>query len=151
MKGLRIGGHPLHPALVHFPIACWTAAPLLDGISLLGHDPAWWHLAFWCITAGLITGVAAMGAGFMDLLALPVGHPAQRTGQRHLLLMGGAWCIFIIDLLGHSLQGLPASGEVWLGLSLSLAGFCVLLAGAYAGAQLVYAFGVGQIQHHDKT
>jgi len=26
VKALRLAGHPLHPMLVHFPIALWTLA-----------------------------------------------------------------------------------------------------------------------------
>jgi uncharacterized membrane protein len=33
----------------------------------------------------------------------------------------------------------------WAGLALSVAGFVVMLVGAYAGAELVYRHGVGRI------
>src|SRR5690606_40767462 len=33
--------HPLHPALVHFPIACWTLATLADIGSRWWGEPAW--------------------------------------------------------------------------------------------------------------
>jgi uncharacterized membrane protein len=144
MKGLRLGGHPLHPALVHFPIVCWTAAPVLDGLYLLKHDPSYWHAASLSIGIGVVTGLAAMGAGFLDLLSLSAEDPAQATASRHMLLVCSAWCVFSIGLLFRPLRGVPTLGESWLGLGLSFAGLALLLAGAYAGAQLVYGFGVGQ-------
>lgn len=144
MQGLRLGGHPLHPALVHFPVVCWTAAPALDGLSLLRRDLAFWQASFWVLAVGVVMALLTMTAGFMDLLAIPTGHPAQTTGQRHMLLVTSAWCVYTLDLLVHPLHEVPSGTQLWLGLGLSLGGFALLAAGAYAGAQLVYDFGIGQ-------
>lgn len=144
MQGLRLGGHPLHPALVHFPVVCWTAAPVLDGLCLLRRDLAFWQAGFWVLAIGVAIALLTMTAGFMDLLAIPTGHPAQATGQRHMLLVSSAWCVYTMDLLMRSLHEAPTGFQLWLGLGLSLSGFALLAAGAYAGAQLVYDFGIGQ-------
>lgn len=144
MQGLRFGGHPLHPALVHFPVVCWTAAPVLDGLSLLRRDLAFWQASFWVLAVGVVMALLTMTAGFMDLLAIPTMHPAQATGQRHMLLVTSAWCVFTVDLLVRPLHEVPSGTQLWLGLGLSLGGFALLAAGAYAGAQLVYDFGIGQ-------
>lgn len=144
MQGLRLGGHPLHPALVHFPVVCWTAAPVLDGLFLLRRDLAFWHASFWMLAVGVVMALLTMTAGFMDLLAIPAGHPAQATGQRHMLLVASAWCVYTVDLLVRPLHEAPSGLQSWLGIGLSLAGFALLAAGAYAGAQLVYDFGIGQ-------
>ncbi len=148
MNGLRIGGHPLHPALVHFPIAAWTVVPLLDVLSLMLRNPFWWRCAFWLLAIGAGMALFAMGAGLFDLLALPATHPAQRTAQRHLLLMGSAWCVFIGDLLLHSPSMFPSVPLIASGLALSLAGLALMFSGAYAGGKLVYDFGVGQRDTH---
>lgn len=144
MRGLRVGGHPLHPALVHFPIACWTAAPLLDLAYLLTRNPAWWQAGFWCIAAGVALGLLAMCAGLMDLMSLPAGHAGEAAGQAHMLLMSSAWCLFVVDLLLRPLHGMPSGSQAWIALSLSGVGFLVLAAGGHAGARLVYDFGIGQ-------
>lgn len=144
MRGPRLGRHPLHPALVHFPVVFWTVTPVADLMQrFLGGD-LWWRCAFWAIGGGLALALPAMVAGFLDLLALPAEHPGQRTGQRHLLLMGAAWTVFVCDLLLRSPAKASAPGRASAELILSLGGFALLLAGAYAGAQLVYHFGVGQ-------
>ena len=143
MSGPRLGGHPLHPALVHFPVACWTAAPALDALYLVWSNPACWQAAFWCTAAGVAMALLAMAAGFMDLMALPAEHPAQGTAQAHMLLVGSAWCVFVIALVVCPRQA-PSIAGAWLGLGLSLMGFTLLAAGAYAGAKLVYDFGIGQ-------
>lgn len=144
MQGLRLGGHPLHPALVHFPVVCWTVTPCLYGVYLLGRDLAFWHYAFWCNGLGVSMAILAMGAGFMDLMAIPAEHPAQATGQRHMLLMASAWCIYTLVLVACPIGLAPSLPRAWLGLSLSLTGFALLGIGAYSGARLVYDFGIGQ-------
>jgi uncharacterized membrane protein len=151
MQGLRLGGHPLHPALVHFPVVCWTATPCLYGVYLLRRDLAFWHYAFWCNGLGVAMAVLAMGAGFMDLLAIPAEHPAQVTGQRHMLLMASAWCIYTLVLVACPIGVAPSNTRAWLGLGLSLAGLALLGIGVYAGARLVYDFGIGQTGKSRKT
>lgn len=151
MQGLRLGGHPLHPALVHFPLVCWTAAPLMDLLQWSVGGTLWWRGTYWLIAVGVVMALPAMAAGFMDLISLPREHPAQITGQRHMMLMGSAWSVFMIDLLLRSPAAAPQGVAAALGLGLSLLGFVILLAGAYAGAQLVYGFGVGQNPRHGDT
>ena len=144
MGGLKLGGHPLHPALVHFPVACWTAAPALDALYLVWPQPALWQAAFGCVAVGVAVGVLAMTAGLMDLMALPSDHPAQDTAMRHMLLVGSAWCVFAVSLLFRPLKAAPTEAQAWLALGLSAGGWLLLGLGAYAGARLVYDFGVGQ-------
>lgn len=149
MRGLRLGGHPLHPALVHFPVACWTAAPVTDMVYLLLREPPWWTTSWWLLAIGCLTGLVAISAGTLDLFAIPAKHPAQAVAQRHLLLMGSAWCLLLLDLLLRPLSGIPDVKIVWSGFALSVAGWLIMLTGAYAGARLVYEFGIGQTRNHD--
>lgn len=150
MRGLRIGGHPLHPALVHFPVACWSAVPVLDVLYLALRNPVWWQLSWWLLAIGCLTALAAMTAGMLDLLALAAEHPAQPVVQRHLMVMGGVWCVFLFDLLLRPRAGAGSNWLAWCGLALSLLGWIGLVIGAYAGARLVYEFGVGQTGQHEK-
>ena len=144
MRGLRLGGHPLHPALVHFPVVCWTATPVLYAVYLLGRDFAFWRYAWWCNGIGIAMALVAMTAGFMDLMAIPSGSAAQIVGQRHMLFMASAWCIYTAVFVISPIGDIPAQISAWSALGLSLAGFSLLAYGAYTGARLVYDFGIGQ-------
>ena len=144
MRGLRLVGHPLHPALVHFPVVGWTLAPVFSGISAVTHGPAWWQYAWWSMAGGALMALPAMLAGFMDLMAIPAGHPGQSTAHRHMLLMGSAWSLSVLTLVMCPLHIVPEGNARWLGFSLSLASFALLAAGGIAGARLVYDFGIGQ-------
>jgi len=143
---LKLMGHPLHPAIVHFPVATWTPIVVTDILFLALQDPLWWTLSRWLLVAGTITALGAMVAGFIDLVALPSGSAAQRRALRHMYLMSSAWTIYVVDLLVRFLgaPGGPSPLLAWAGLALSVIGFLALVAGTHVGAQLVYDLGVGQ-------
>jgi len=138
MSGLKLLGHPLHPAIVHFPVAGWTAVVVTDALSLALRDPMWRQISQWLLVVAAITGLGAMSAGFIDFISLPSGQTAQKDALRHVYAMSLAWTVYAIDLLAHFLA-LPA----WPGLVLSLVGFFTLLVGTHLGAHLVYDLGVG--------
>lgn len=144
MNGLKLLGHPLHPAIVHFPVTCWTAAVVTDALFIGLHDTIWWRFSLWLLIIGIVTALAAMTAGFIDLIGLPPGEPVQRRALSHMYVMSSAWTIYVIDLLLHFLGMGPGPLTGWVGLSVSAVGFLTLLAGTHYGAQLVYDFGVGQ-------
>lgn len=140
MNGLKLLGHPLHPAIVHFPVAGWTSAVVTDVLFLVLGNPLWWQVSLWLLIVGTVAALGAMTAGFIDLIALPAGEHAQRRALRHMYVMSAAWTIYFIDLLIRFLG--PA--WAWAGLALSVVGFLTLLVGTHFGAQLVYDLGVGQ-------
>jgi len=150
MNGLKFLGHPLHPAIVHFPVAAWTAATVSDALFVGLRDPIWWQISRWLLVIGIVTALAAMTAGLVDLVGLPAGQPVQRRAMRHMYVMSSAWTIYVIDLLLRIPGKGPDPVTGWIGLSLSAVGFLTLLIGTHYGAQLVYDFGVGQTGRSDR-
>ncbi|HUI70048.1 MAG TPA: DUF2231 domain-containing protein [Spirochaetia bacterium] len=138
MNGLKLLGHPLHPAIVHFPVAGWTAALVTDALFVALRDQTWQQISLWLLVVGTVAGLGAMTAGFIDLVSLPSGQAAQKAALRHMYVMSLAWTVYAIDLLVHFLT-VPS----WTGLVLSLVGFVTLLVGTHLGAHLVYDLGVG--------
>ena len=59
-------GHPIHPAIVSYPIAFFTGVFLADLVYLCWHDAFWATAAFWLLVAGLVTAAAAALAGLTD-------------------------------------------------------------------------------------
>lgn len=133
--------HPLHPALVHFPIACWSLATAADVASLWFGEPAW-RLAGVLLALGTLIALAAMATGFMELLKVGAEHPATRDLNRHLLLMLVAWCLYATSLFLR-LQGTTLTRPDTVDLGLSVVGFVVLGTGGWFGGKLVYGHGVG--------
>lgn len=144
---LRLAGHPLHPALVHFPIAFWSAGVAADVAGWTLGQPIWWTLSFAAQAAGCVMAVAAMLAGFLDFAAIPAGDRAREVAISHMLAMSTAWLLFVMStvLRGWPPEGAPAA---WVSL-LALAGFAVTAFGGWRGGQLVYGFGVGVTADRD--
>ena len=134
-------GHPLHPAIAHFPVAFWIVAPAADVTAAGLGEPFAARLAGWALAAGTGTGVIAMLAGAADYARIPRGHAGSDTAAAHMLAMGSAWVLFATAL---ALRGAPARADVPLSVvAIELVGAAVLLVGAGLGGSLVYRRGIG--------
>jgi uncharacterized membrane protein len=137
---MRLLGHPIHPMLVHFPIAFWSAGTATHRLSILGVHDAWPYAGLF-LAIGSATAVIAMIAGLLDFAALD--EKSARSGTRHMLLMTTSWAIYLAALLTRSDGwGLIAEPRP-MSIALSFTGLMVMAAGGYFGAQLVYGFGAG--------
>lgn len=67
----QIAGHPLHPMLVTFPIAFFSATVATDLLFWWSDNALWAVLSFWLLVGGLLGGLAAAFAGTMDFLLVP--------------------------------------------------------------------------------
>ena len=134
--------HPLHPALVHFPIACWSLATAADLASLWWGTPAW-RLAGVLLVVGTVTAIAAMATGMVELLKVGGDHPATRDLDRHMLLAMATWGLYAASLLLR-LQGTALARPDAIGLGLSMAGFVCLCMTGWLGGTLVYGHGLGR-------
>jgi uncharacterized membrane protein len=131
-------GHPVHPALVHFPIALLLSATIADlaWVAGLTHDT---HIGAILMAGGLAGGLLAMGAGMVDLIRLDqklVGHATV-----HMTVVGTAWLGYAIALYlrKDALSGMPPLGTPTVAISIVSAIF--LAAGGWLGGRLVYTFG----------
>jgi uncharacterized membrane protein len=131
-------GHPVHPALAHFPIALLLSATIAD-LVWLGGLTANTHFAAISMAAGLAGGLVAMGAGMLDLVRLDqrlVPHAI-----RHMMVMGVAWLGYAVALYLRK-DTLSASAPVpSAAVAVSLASASLLAIGGWLGGQLVYTFG----------
>jgi len=137
--------HPLHPALVHFPIATWSLATAGDLAGFHWGEPAW-RFAGISIVVGTLTALAAMAAGFIELLKVDADSPTSRDVNRHMLLMMAAWCCYAASLFLR-LDGTTLTRPGALGVALSATGFVVMCFAGRMGGKLVYEHGVGVRGH----
>ena len=94
-------GHPLHPALVHFPIALLLSASIADAAWLAGLTSDV-HLGAVMMAGGLVAGLLAMGAGTV------LGYRYGLTLSELLGTQGWAWVQSLIaGTLLHVLFGRP--------------------------------------------
>lgn len=132
--------HPLHPALVHFPVTCWSLAVVADFAGVWLGEPVWrWSGGL--LAVGCTMAVVAMLAGMIELPRVPEGA-AMRDVWLHMGAMLVAFTLFAVRLflrLGD-LQPLAPDG---ISLALDAGGFAALAVGGWLGGRLVYGHGVG--------
>lgn len=134
-------GRPLHPVLVHFPVALYPASLLFDGLShRAGDGNAYVRGAFVLLLCGLIGSVPAALAGFADFLLIPAGTRAWRLAAVHLGVQLVAAAVFLADLLLRR-RDLDLSVTPLGLVLLSAAGVVLLGVGAALGHELVFRHG----------
>ena len=133
--------HPLHPALVHFPVACWSLAVAADFASLHFGAAAWaWSGGL--LATGCATAVAAILAGLLELARVPEGV-AMRDAYLHMSAMLVALLLFATRLLLRLDHLKPLAPNI-ASLLLDTGGFLALAVGGWLGGKLVYGHGVGR-------
>lgn len=138
--------HPLHPALVHFPVACWSLGVACDAAGLLPAVVGWtggterWAAGLFGI--GCLAALPAMLAGLAELPRVPEGQPLRDTWA-HMAAMLSAFALFTARLL-LGLDGLRPQAPGAVALLFGVLGFAVLAVGGWLGGRLVYHHGIGR-------
>lgn len=136
--------HPIHPMLVHFPLACWLLAAASDAAALAMGRPFFWHVSALLSLTGLVMGGIAAMFGAMELQRVKGQARLERLAAIHGSLMGSAWVAALIAMVlridDMLLTRIPAPVIVPV-LDFVVAG--IVIAGAFFGGELVYRHGVG--------
>jgi len=133
-------GHPLHPALVHFPLGLLLSATIADLARVAGLT-ANVEIAAVLMAAGLLAALLAMGAGMVDFARLE--EAVVPHAMRHMGAVGLAWLAYAAAL--YFRRDLFTGGVTvsMLSVVLSLVGAVLLALGGFLGGRLVYEFGAG--------
>lgn len=128
-------GHPLHPALVHFPLAFLIGAFGFDLAGQLLAQPALWTTGAYLAAAGVVTALLAALPGFLDyFLTVPPDSSAKRRATLHMIVNLAAVALFAAAwLLRGSVSAEPGT-TVLLAEGL---GTLLLAVGGYQGGVLV--------------
>ncbi len=82
---ITIAGHSVHPMLVGFPVAFYTATLVCYIVYNNNDDPFWFKVGVVANVAGVaMAGLAAL-PGFIDWLFIPSTLKAKRTGLFHMI------------------------------------------------------------------
>jgi uncharacterized membrane protein len=140
LSKMSIRGHPIHPALIHFPVAALVGLIGADLGYIFTEDTFWARAGLWLAGVGAFGGWVAGVAGLIDLVLV--------TRIRRLIT---AWCHAILAVMMLSLATLnwllryadPVAHIVPWGAYLSLLTGILIGASAFLGGQLVYEYAVG--------
>jgi uncharacterized membrane protein len=135
-----ISGHPLHAALVPFPIAFYFGTFLADLLYGGTDNDFWAEMAFWLLVAGFTMSLLASLMGFIDF----VGEPKIRALQvawMHFIGNATIGLISAVDLYLRYLAGPEAGSRNYLWMSGLVV--LILLFTGWLGGQLVYRHRVG--------
>jgi uncharacterized membrane protein len=135
--------HPLHPILVHVPMAVWPGALIFDLLSQwkVGGN-AMVQLSFYAIIFGLIMTVAAVPTGLVDWTSIKKEKPAWKLGLYHMILNLVVAALFAVNL-GLRVQNFRDAPVVsGLPLLLSIVGTALLIISAYLGGRMTYEYGI---------
>lgn len=146
---VNIAGHPLHPALVTFPIALLVAAFFTDAGYWLTRDPFWARASLWLIGAGIVSGLVAALTGMLDFLRIERVR-ARSAGWIHMYLNVSALGLSLINWLPR--LGDAAEPILPWGLVASTVVAALLGASGWFGGELAFRHKVGVIgAHHRDT
>jgi uncharacterized membrane protein len=136
-------GHPFHPILVTVPIGAWVSGLVFDIASRFVATPGFLAQgSVWLIAVGVVGAVLAASVGMLDLLAIPPGTRAFRTGLIHLTLNLVVTGAYVGNFLWRQADyGRPEPVAVGP-LVLSAASLVVLAVSGYLGGKLAYRYGV---------
>lgn len=148
-KPLRL---PLHPALVHLPVALFPLSVLLDVGSRIFSDAGLYleRSAFVALIGGLVTAAIAAIFGIVDYTEIRSDHPAKKTATLHMVLNLVAIGLFAFSA-GLRYDALGATATGLFPLLASLLGLAVLSYSGYLGGHLVYSDGIGVGRHRRDT
>jgi uncharacterized membrane protein len=136
--------HPIHPMVVHFPIALLMASVFLDLLTVRWHQIGFRQASLYTLIGGLAGAVVSVITGSLaEELVEKSGVPKaaldlhETLGYATLWLFVGLLAIRLIMSRGW-LREIPA-----LSIGVGLVGVVILAATGYYGGSLVYEFGAG--------
>ena len=102
-----IDGHPIHPALIPFPIAFLTGALIFDLLGRVLDGPALWTTGGYLLVAGIVGALVAAVPGLIDYLkTVPPNSSGKRRATKHMIVNLSAVAFFGVALW---LRGVPSA------------------------------------------
>jgi nitrite reductase/ring-hydroxylating ferredoxin subunit/uncharacterized membrane protein len=144
-------GYPLHPMVVHFPIALFILTLLIDASALFFNaGNALVRAGCYTLIGGTVMALIAVTAGLVDYFDIRRDHPAKKTATLHMLLNFTVTGIAIGNVLLRS-RSLDADSLSILAFLLSLAAVAIVMVSGYLGGKMVYEDGIAVGRHRRNT
>jgi nitrite reductase/ring-hydroxylating ferredoxin subunit/uncharacterized membrane protein len=147
----KLFGYPLHPMVVHFPIALFVLTVLIDGAAiLLNAGNALVRAGYYTLIGGTVMALIAVTAGLVDYFDIRSDHPAKKTATTHMLLNLTVTGIAMVNVFLRS-RSLNADVPPILVVALSAASVAIVMVSGYLGGKMVYEDGIAVGRHRRET
>jgi nitrite reductase/ring-hydroxylating ferredoxin subunit/uncharacterized membrane protein len=129
-------GDPIHPAIVHFPVAFLLGGTAMDVYDMLCDCPPWWvTTSYALIFAGIATALIAAVPGFIDYVyAVPPNSSARRRATMHMIVNLAAVSLFAVACF---LRGDPEIRPEHVIVAVESVGAVLIGIGGFMGGRLV--------------
>jgi uncharacterized membrane protein len=135
---------PLHPTLVHFPIALLLIGAMLSLIALWRWREHLQDVAFWALLSGWLLTLPAIISGLIDKNDLQADSVANQVADQHTTAIFVMWGLFGLALyFQYRWRSDMTSGQRWMLTGLFVIASIVLVFAGHLGGRLVYELGVG--------
>ena len=140
--------HPFHPALVHFPIACWVLSHPADFVVIFNMDILIFNLDCWAVSSlliwtGIISALPAMAFGVYDFMQLPDEDKLMETFYKHVGFVSTAWGLYLASGYIRLDDNMVLAPPGLLPALISIAGLICLCIGGWHGGRMVYKYHLG--------
>lgn len=140
---VKLGGHPIHPMLVAFPVAFYTATFVCYVVYSFNGDTFWFKVAVVANITGVITALAAAIPGFIDWLFIPSDASAKKTGFFHMIANVVALVCYAITAFIECKKWDDPEPTVGLAILLTAVGFILTMVAGFLGWALIQKHHVG--------
>lgn len=138
--------HPLHPMVVHFPIALLVTAVVFEALALWRRSERLRTTSLDMLVVGVLSAGVAIVTGHMaEEAAERAGIPEQVLELHETPAFVAFWIFLALLGLRLAIRRELVREKPVLSLALGLAGVMVLLVASYFGGDLVYGFGAGVV------
>lgn len=139
-----IGGHPIHPMLVTFPIGLWVTSFVTDIFFYFNRHPTLLIISKFMIAAGCLGALAAAVVGIIDWTGLRDRIPIK-IANWHARLNIAALIVFAASLYFrmNSGGGDMVGNKLTIPFLLSLVGVILISISGWLGGELAYRYGIG--------
>lgn len=133
--------HPIHPALVHFPVACWSLATITDVVGVFSTINTS-QFAGILLLIGSLTAILALVAGLIELAKIN-DDQIMKIANLHMTAGIITWLLYSTSLFLRFDGNTQLLAPNMLNLGLSIIGFISLSITGWLGGTLVYKYQVG--------
>lgn len=140
---IKILGHPVHPMLVPFPIAFYTATLVCSIVYASNGNTFWFRVAFVANCAGILMAIIAILPGLIDWLSIPELSDAKATGLKHMVANIFSLGFFLANAAVNYTKISDPHPPVQGAIMLTTFGFLIMLYAGFKGWKLVQTHHIG--------